>query len=96
MDKIFYARRKGERSSIRQSLTVTTDGKQYRLQFLVLDRTNPTKAERAAGAKPDRIEILNREYVINCGEFIRASDYPVPKLVREFIIFLQEPKHNDN
>lgn len=96
MEKIFYTRRKGDMSSIRQFLTVTTDGKQYHLHFLLLDRTKPTKAERAAGAKAERFEILNREYVINCGDFIRASDYPVPKLVREFIKFLKEPKHNDN
>lgn len=96
MKEIFFARRKGEKSAIRQSLTVKTDGQQYHLHFLVLGRTNPTKEERAAGAREKRIEILNKEFVINCGDFIRASDYPHPKLVREFINFLQEAKHNDN
>lgn len=96
MDEVFFVRRKGQTSSIRQSLAVKTDGQQYHLNFLVLDRTNPTKEERAAGAKEKRVEILNKEFVVNCGDFIRASDYPLPKLVREFIKFLQEDEQNGN
>lgn len=95
MNDIFFIRRKGATSAIRQSLSVKTDGKMYYLHFLILDRTNPTKAQRAADVKAERIELLNQVYEVRCGAFIKASDFPLPKLVREFINFLQESEKHE-
>lgn len=94
MKDLFFVRRRGETARISQSLAVQSDGIKYRLQYLVLDRTNPTKAERASGAKEERIEVLNQEFFLNVGDFIRVSDFPLPKLTREFIHFLKESQEH--
>lgn len=94
MKDLFFARRRGETARISQSLAVQSDGIQYRLRYLVLDRTNPTKAERASGTKEERIEVLNQEFFLNVGDFIRVSDFPLPKLTREFIRFLKESQEH--
>lgn len=96
MEKIFFSKRRGKTAQIRQMLAVYTDGKKYRLHYLILDRTNPSKAEREAGEKETRSEILNQEFFINCGDFIRVSDYPLPKLTREFIQYLKEKENDEN
>lgn len=99
MKELFFKRRKGESQHsplliADQLLAVYTDGKQYRLHYQILDRTDPTRAEREAGEKAKRIERLNEEYFIDCGAFIRASDYPLPKLTRDFIKFLKEQEEH--
>lgn len=92
MKEIFVTKRRGSTAKIRQILAVYSDGEQYRLHFIVLDRTNPSKAERDAGKEAVRSETLDQEFFIGCGDFIRPSDYPLPKLVREFIQYLSETK----
>lgn len=94
MKELFFVRSKGERPQIRQILAVYTDGKQYRLHYLVLDRTDPTRSEKSAGAKAERFETLNQEFFIDCGAFIRVSDYPLPKLTRKFLQFLKESEND--
>ncbi|CAH0297116.1 hypothetical protein WB66_23665 [bacteria symbiont BFo1 of Frankliniella occidentalis] len=94
MKEIFVTKRRGDTAKIRQILAVYSDGKRYRLHFTVLDRSNPSNKAREYGEKETRSEILNQEFFINCGDFIRASDYPLPKLAREFIQFLKESDNN--
>lgn len=96
MKEIFVTKRRGSTAKIRQVLAVYSDGKQYRLHFVELDRTNPSKAAREAGEQAVRSETLNQEFFVNCGDFIRASDYPLPKLVREFLQYLKETEQHGN
>lgn len=99
MKELFFIRGKGvsghsHKLLADQMLAVYTDGAQYRLHYLILDRTDPTRAEREAGRKAERIETLNQEFFIGCNDFIRVSDFPLPKLTRKFIQFLKE-REND-
>lgn len=90
MKEIFFVRKKGREPQIRQMLAVYSDGKQYRLHYLELDRTDPTREERENGEEAKRFETLNQEFYLDCGAFIRPSDYPFPKLTRKFIRFLKD------
>ncbi|MGK7247386.1 hypothetical protein ACSPAH_23045 [Buttiauxella agrestis] len=92
MEQIFYARGKGRAT---RALTVFTDGQQYRLDFLILGRTNPTKTERAAGAKEKRFEILNESFHVQRGQEIIPTQFPLPELVQQFVDFLIEGKGHD-
>jgi len=89
MEQIFYVRGKGRAT---KALTVFSDGQQYRLNFLILGRTNPTKAERAAGAKEKRFEILNENIFVQHDQEIIPSQFPLPELVQQFVEFLIERK----
>jgi hypothetical protein len=89
MEKIFYARGKGR---VTKALTVYSDGEQYRLHFLFLDRTNPSRAERAAGAKEQRFPVLDEEFLVSQGSEINPQQYPQPELVQQFLVFLEEGK----
>lgn len=73
-------------------LTVYSDGQQFKMHFLILDRTNPSKAERAAGAKEQRFEVLNETFFISLEDQIIPASYPLPELVQKFIDFLKEGK----
>lgn len=73
-------------------LTVYRDGEQYKMHFLILDRTNPSKSERAAGAKEQRFEVLNETFLIGLEDPIISANYPLPELVQQFIDFLKEGK----
>lgn len=84
IEPIFFTRTKGR---VRKMLAVYSDGKQYKLQFTVLDRTNPTKEERAQGAKEQRFETLSQEHYVQLDDPINPDDYPLPELTREFIHF---------
>lgn len=89
MKQIFYTQGKGR---VLKKLTVFSDEQQYLLHFLVLGRTNPTKAERAAGEKEKRFEVLNQEAYIKHCEPITPEQFPLPDLVEEFINFLKNEK----
>lgn len=91
MEKIFYVRGKGRAT---KALTVFSDGQQYRLNFLILGRTNPTKTERAAGEKEKRFEILNEDIFVQHDHEIIPSQFPLPELVQQFIDFWIERKGN--
>ena len=90
MKEIFFVRRRGETAQIRQMLTVYSDGQKFCLHYLVLDRTKPTGDKKEAVEVAKRTEVLNSEFFLDCSAFIRVSDYPLPKLTREFIRFLRE------
>ncbi|EET2715135.1 hypothetical protein FJ565_004716 [Escherichia coli] len=85
MDKIFYTRGKGR---VRKSLDVFSDGRQFRLLFTVLDRTNPSKADRAAGMKEKRFIVFEEEFYISHNVQVIPSKYPFPELVEEFVVYL--------
>jgi hypothetical protein len=87
MEKVFFVR--GGKGRIRHLLTVYSDQKQYRLHFEVLNRTNPTKAEKAAGVKEKRFVVLDQDYYVECGKTIIPSEYPLPELAEAFSHFLQ-------
>lgn len=87
MEQIFYTRGKGR---VTKALTVWDNGSHYRLHFLALDRTNPSKAERAAGAKEKRFVTLDTNIDVPRGVLIVPSNYPLPELVKQFIDFLNE------
>lgn len=87
MKEIFFTRSKGR---VRKMLAVYSDGQQYKLQFTVLDRTNPSREERAQGIEEKRFEVLNTSYFIPISEPIVPNAYPLPELTREFIDFLKE------
>lgn len=82
MKKIFEAKAGGR---VRKRLDVYRDGERYRLSFLILDRTNPTKEEKAQGAKEKRFEVLNEEKFIACNDFIDPDLFPLPELMQQFI-----------
>lgn len=86
MEKIFYTRGKGR---VRKSLDVYSDGDQYRFLFTTLDRTNPSKAERAAGAKEKRFKAMEEEFYVEHKAVIIPAEYPQPELVQKFIDFLK-------
>ncbi|HCA7081486.1 TPA: hypothetical protein MX214_004699 [Citrobacter sedlakii] len=85
MEKIFYTRGKGR---VRKSLDVYSDGEQYRFLFTTLDRTNPSKSERAAGAKEKRFTALEEEFYVEHTALIVPAEYPQPELVQKFVDFL--------
>ncbi|EAA5645013.1 hypothetical protein DOF57_24575 [Salmonella enterica] len=85
MEKIFYTRGKGR---VRKSLDVFSDGHQFRLLFTVLDRTNPSKADRAAGMKEKRFIAFEEEFFISHNDQIIPSKYPFPELVEAFVVYL--------
>lgn len=87
VDKIFYARGKGR---VYKMLTVYSDGQLYRLHYLILDRTNPSKSERAAGEKERRFETLNQELYVKCGDEVDPNQFPIPELTQQFINFLKK------
>lgn len=87
MEQIFYVRGKGRKT---KALTVFRDEQHYRLHFLILGRTNPTKAEKAAGAKEKRVIELDEEVLLPRDQDIIPSQYPLPDLVQELINFLNE------
>ncbi|MGN2498874.1 hypothetical protein [Serratia nevei] len=89
MEPIFFTRSKGR---VRKMLAVYCDGQQYKLQFTVLDRTNPTREERAQGIKEKRFETLNQVHFVNLSDVIEPDDYPLPDLTQEFIDFVTEKK----
>ncbi|ECY2550867.1 hypothetical protein F6853_21515 [Salmonella enterica] len=86
MEKIFYTRGKGR---VRKSLDVYSDGEQYRFLFTTLDRTNPSKAERAAGAKENRFKTLEEEFYVEHNSVIIPAEFPQPELVQKFVDFLK-------
>lgn len=71
-------------------LEVFLDEENYRFRFRVFEQTDPSRAEREAGTKACRMITLDEEFYVQRGSFIRPSDYPLPKLAREFIKFLKE------
>lgn len=85
MEKIFFARGKGR---VKKMLTVHSDGHIYKMNFLILDRTNPTRSERQSGAREMRFELLNNTVEIQVGNVINPADFPMPELVKKFINFL--------
>ncbi|WP_436883163.1 hypothetical protein [Enterobacter asburiae] len=91
MEKIFFIRGKGR---VKRMLTVYSDGVQYRLHYLVLDRTSPSRADKAQGIREKRFETLNQERYIRCDEVIDLDVSPLPDLTRQFVIFLSDKKHH--
>ncbi len=89
MEPVFFTRSKGR---VRKMLAVYSDGQQYKLQFTVLDRTNPTREERTQGIKEKRFETLNEEYYVNISDVIKPDKYPLQELTLEFINFLNGKK----
>ncbi|MEC5509956.1 hypothetical protein P9911_029585 [Klebsiella oxytoca] len=87
MEKIFYSRGKGR---VTKSLEVFSDGEQYKLHFLIFDRTNPSKAERAAGEKEKRFVVLDEQILVPVSGAINPADYPLPELVQQFMNFIAE------
>ncbi|WP_233981879.1 hypothetical protein [Pectobacterium versatile] len=94
MKEIFFTRSGGR---TRKILAVYSDGKQYKLNYIILYRTNPTQEEKLKGEKEKRIETLNKEYFIDCGDKILLPNYPLPELTKKFLNFLNNREsHNDN
>lgn len=87
MEKIFYTRGKGR---VSKSLEVYRGGDQYCLHFLIFDRTNPSRAARAAGEKEKRFIVLDKQFFVPVSNAINPADYPVPELVEQFINFIAE------
>jgi len=85
--EIFFAQTKGR---VRKKLTVFSDGDDLLLRFLILARTNPSRAERAAGAKEKRIVVLEQTYRISHISLIDPYAYPLPELVAEFLSFREK------
>lgn len=92
MEQIFYTQGKGR---VLNKLTVFSDGQQYLLHFLILGRTNPTKAERAAGEKEKRFVVLEQKTYIKHYEPITPDQFPLPELVEKFVNFLKNGKNDD-
>lgn len=89
MEQIFFTRGKGR---VRKLLVVYSDGQQYKLHYTILDRTNPTKEERAQGIKEKRFATLDEIYFIGCDELLDVNKYPLPELTSEFIKYLEGKK----
>jgi DUF971 family protein len=89
MEKVFFTRSKGR---VKKLLAVYSDGEHYKLQFTVLDITNPSRAERAEGIKEKRFETLSTEHCVKITDVINPNDFPLPELVTEFIKFLTGEK----
>lgn len=89
MEQIFFARGKGRATKL---LTVFSDGQRYRLHFIIFGRTNPSKVERAAGEKEKRFKVLNKKIFVQHDQEIIPTQFPLPELVQQFIVFLNERK----
>ncbi|PHM59519.1 hypothetical protein Xish_03662 [Xenorhabdus ishibashii] len=81
MKQIYMTRSGG---SVRSILTVYSDGTKFKLHYLILGRTNPTKAEKAKGVKSQRFEILNNEFLFDSVNDINFIMLPVQKLTNRF------------
>lgn len=90
MVEIFFAQTKGR---VRKKLTVFHDGDDLVLKFLILDRTNPSKSERAAGAKEKRVVVLEETFRTSLTGTIEPHRYPLPELVAEFVCFRVKGEH---
>ncbi|SHH72915.1 hypothetical protein [Pectobacterium carotovorum] len=91
MQQIFFARLPGR---VRKMLTVYSDAKGYQLDYLALDRTNPSAEERAQGVKEKRFETLNKTFYLTNdqrinNQLIDWSQYPFPELTQQFKTFLE-------
>lgn len=82
MKQIYMARTGG---TVRSSLIVYRDGLKFKLHYLVLGRTNPSKAERLKGIKCKRFEILNNEFEFNNFNEINVNDLRLKELTEEFL-----------
>ncbi|EMI5646297.1 hypothetical protein ACUMKS_003719 [Proteus mirabilis] len=82
MKQIYMARTGG---TVRSSLIVYSDGLKFKLHYLVLGRTNPSKTERLKGIKCKRFEILNNEFEFNNFNEINVNDLPLKELTEEFL-----------
>lgn len=79
---------------VRKYLAVYLEGDKYRLNYLVLGRSNPTKAERNEGAKEKRHVIFEETVVTEKNDIINAADFPIPELTAQFIDFLAGSNNN--
>lgn len=89
MEEIFFTRSKGR---VNKMLTVYSNGIQFKLHYRIFDRTNPSKIERANGAKEKRFEVFNQVFYIGANDILIPENYPMPELTNKFINFIKEEK----
>lgn len=61
MDKIYHKKLGGK---VRKMLTVYSDGEKLRLNFFIMDRTEPTRLEKSKGIKAKRIILMDKNFFL--------------------------------
>ncbi|EGY28700.1 hypothetical protein Rin_00013610 [Candidatus Regiella insecticola 5.15] len=84
MDQIYH---KKSGSKLRKMLTVYSDGEKFQLRFLIMDRTDPTRLEKANGIKPKRIILMDKEFFFDNMKDLRSNikHMPLSEMVVDFM-----------
>lgn len=82
MEQVYMARTGG---TVRSSLIVYRDGLKIKMHYLVLGRTNPSKAERLKGAKCKRFKLLDNQIAFNNIDDIKQNGMDTKKHAERFV-----------
>ncbi|HGJ5856155.1 hypothetical protein [Arsenophonus nasoniae] len=84
MNQIYHRKAGGK---LRKMLTVYSDGEKFKLSFLIMDRTDPTRSEKAKGIKPKRIILMDKAFFFDNMEDLRLNikHMPLSEMIVDFI-----------
>lgn len=84
MNQIYHRKAGGK---LRKMLTVYSDGEKFKLHFLIMDRTDPTRSEKAKGIKPKRIILMDKAFFFDNMEdlSLNIKHMPLSDMIVDFM-----------